>query len=208
MSDFTDQLDLVDRKTGPAGKAQTVSLSRTYPATIEDVWEALTTPERLNRWFLPVTGDLRLGGRYQVEGNAGGEILACDPPRLLKLSWVMGELKEGEFSEVVVRLTAKGAEQTHFELEHIATVDPGFWGQFGPGAVGVGWDLTLLGLGLHLQGGSIGDPKTWETSPEARAFMTRSAKLWGEAHLASGADPAEVAAAVEGTTAFYVPPQQ
>ena len=32
-------------------------------------------PERIPRWFLPVSGDLRLGGRYQLEGNAGGEVL-------------------------------------------------------------------------------------------------------------------------------------
>lgn len=208
MSDFTDQLDLIDRKTGTSGKAQSVCLSRIYPAAIEDVWEAITDPERLRRWFLPVTGDFRLGGKYQIEGNAGGEILTCDAPQLLKVSWVMGELKEGEFSEVVVRLSAKGSEETHFELEHTATVDPNFWDMFGPGAVGVGWDLTALGLGLHLRGESIGDPNAWQHTPEARVFMTRSAKLWGEAHLTAGADPQAVAAAVEGTTNFYVPQQQ
>lgn len=54
---------------GEAMNAQ--SLSQTFPTPIDDVWSAVTDPDRLPRWFAPVTGELRLGGRYQVEGNAG-----------------------------------------------------------------------------------------------------------------------------------------
>jgi uncharacterized protein YndB with AHSA1/START domain len=54
------------------------------------VWDACTDPDRLNRGFLDVTGDLRLGGSYQLEGNAHGEILRCSPPRLLAVSWIYG----------------------------------------------------------------------------------------------------------------------
>ena len=32
------------------------------------------------RWFLPVTGDLRVGGRFATEGNADGEIRECERP--------------------------------------------------------------------------------------------------------------------------------
>ncbi len=188
-----------------AGEARTVTLSRTYDAAIEDVWEAITTPERLNRWFLPVSGDFRVGGKYQIEGNAGGEILVCDSPTLLKITWIMGEPAESDINEVSVRLSAKGAEQTHLELEHAATVNPVFWEQFGPGAVCVGWDLTLLGLSLHLAGTGIGDPNAWQSTPEARAFMTRSSVLWGDANLAAGADAAEVETMVHNTTQFYAP---
>ena len=52
--------------------------SATTTRPIEDVWDALTNPERIGRWFLPISGDYRLGGRYQFEGNAGGEIVACE----------------------------------------------------------------------------------------------------------------------------------
>lgn len=38
------------------------------------MWDACTDPERIPRWFLPISGDLRLNGRYQLEGNAGGAI--------------------------------------------------------------------------------------------------------------------------------------
>lgn len=51
------------------------TLAQTYPSALDDVWDAVTSAERIPRWFLPVSGDLRLGGRFQFEGNAGGEIL-------------------------------------------------------------------------------------------------------------------------------------
>jgi Activator of Hsp90 ATPase homolog 1-like protein len=75
MKDLIDELQAVRRTVGdatlPGGDAKVVALERTYPAQPEDVWDAITTPERVARWFLPVTGDLRLGGTYQLEGNAG-----------------------------------------------------------------------------------------------------------------------------------------
>jgi len=61
--------------------------TRRYSAPPQDVWAALTEPDRIARWFLPVSGDLRLGGRYQLEGNAGGTVETCDPPRAFPSSW-------------------------------------------------------------------------------------------------------------------------
>jgi uncharacterized protein YndB with AHSA1/START domain len=208
MSDIVDQINHIRRQVGsrtvPEGDARTLVLRRTYDATVEDVWDACTDPERIGRWFLPVSGDLKLGGHYQLEGNAGGEILRCEPPQLLKVSWLFGE--DSGFSEVELRLTAEDeAERTTVELEHVAVVPPEMWDQFGPGAVGVGWDLMMLGLGLHLSGDTIDDLAAWQESDEAREFMTRSSEAWGEAYGASGAPSDVVAAAVRGTTGFYAP---
>jgi uncharacterized protein YndB with AHSA1/START domain len=207
--DIIAELNAIQRTTGrrdvPAGQARTVVLRRSYDASVEDVWDAITNPERISRWFLPVSGDLRLGGKYQLEGNAGGEVLRCEAPRLLAVSWIMGEPKDGDFSEVEVRLSPGDGGRTDLELEHAAVVDPQFWDQFGPGAVGVGWDGALLGLGLHLRGGSIDDPAAWEKSAEARSFMTASSDAWGAALLAAGGDADEVKTMVANTTAFYVP---
>jgi uncharacterized protein YndB with AHSA1/START domain len=50
----------------------TVVLSRVYDAPVADVWDACTDPERIPRRFLPVSGDLQPGGRFRLEGNAGG----------------------------------------------------------------------------------------------------------------------------------------
>ncbi|GGI95082.1 SRPBCC family protein [Streptomyces brasiliensis] len=212
MSDIVDRINDIHRRVGRRtvadGEARTVLLRRTYDAPAEDVWDACTDPERIGRWFLPVTGDLKPGGRYQLQGNAGGEILECEPPERLKVSWLMGEAPG--FSEVEVRLTPEGAERTVFELEHVAVVPPEFWDQFGPGAVGVGWDLTVLGLGLYLTGNAISpaEAEAWQAGDEARAAMTRSSEAWGEAYAASGADEDVVASAVTATTGFYVPPKE
>ncbi|MFF7204225.1 SRPBCC family protein [Streptomyces sp. NPDC008141] len=205
MSDIVDRINDIHREVGsrtvPSGEARTVVLRRTYDAAVEDVWDACTDPERISRWFLPVSGDLRLGGRYQLEGNAGGEILRCEPPELLKVSWLFGE--NPGFSEVQVRLTPEADERTVFELEHVAVVPPEMWDRFGPGAVGVGWDLGLLGLGLYLAGNMIDDLSAWQATGEAREFMTRSSEAWGVAYRASGAPADEVAAAVSATTEAY-----
>jgi uncharacterized protein YndB with AHSA1/START domain len=127
--------ELVSRRL-PAGEGHAVVLRRTYPAAVADVWEACTDADRLSRWFLPVTGELRLGGHYQLEGNAGGEILYCEPPRLLKVTWIFGA-DPGEAagtSEVELRLEALGPEETRLELVHAGIETPGRWAEFGPGA--------------------------------------------------------------------------
>lgn len=64
-----------------AGGLKILLIRRRYQASPEDVWDALTDPDRVVRWFLPVTGDLRVGGRYSLEGNASGGIVHCDRPR-------------------------------------------------------------------------------------------------------------------------------
>jgi uncharacterized protein YndB with AHSA1/START domain len=209
MFDIVGEISAMRREVGdrqlPGGEGHAVVLRREYDAAIEDVWDAITDPDRISRWFLPVTGDLRLGGRYQLKGNAGGEIRRCEPPRLLQVTWIFGEDPSpgSDTSLVEVRLSSVGDGRTAFELEHAAVVDPDQWGEYGPGAVGVGWDLGLLGLGLHLRGGSIEDPDAFLQSPEARELMTRSSEAWGTAYVAAGATEAEAASAVENTTRFY-----
>ena len=109
MIDIAREIEAVQREVGEgriaAGEARTIRLQRDYDAPIEDVWDALTNPERIGRWFLPISGDYRLGGRYQFEGNAGGEILACERPNRLKVTWAYGEpTNDDAASEVEVRL--------------------------------------------------------------------------------------------------------
>ena len=82
-------INSIGRSVESSGDDKTVvALTRTYDAEIADVWDAVTNPERLSRWFLPIEGDLRVGGTYQLKGNAGGTILTCEPPRRLLVTWV------------------------------------------------------------------------------------------------------------------------
>ena len=180
--------------------AHAVLASRSYDTTIEDVWDALTNAERIPRWFLPVTGDLHLGGRYQLQGNAGGEITRCEPPRHLALTWEYG----GGVSWVTVTL-AEQARGTRLDLEHIVPVD-GHWEQFGPGAVGVGWDMALMGLARHLASGVAIDPQkamAWLGSADGKAFVHASSDDWCRAAIASGADEAVAKASAQRTLAAY-----
>ena len=95
---------------------------------------------------------------------------------------------------------------TRFELEHVAHVDADRWGQFGPGAVGVGWDLTLLGLAKYLESGSSQNPQeaaAWSASEEGKQFMSLSSQKWCDASVAAGSGRAQAQAAADRTTAFY-----
>lgn len=173
---------------------------RRYGAARPDVWSAITDPERIPRWFAPVTGDLKLGGRYQIEGNAGGTIEQCQEPELFALTWEFGGAK----SWVQVQLRPDG-DGTALELRHECPVDD-HWAQFGPGAVGVGWDLALLGLGLHLDSGTAVDPQeamAWTISEPGKAFVTACSDGWTEAAVAGGEDETAARAAGAATTAFY-----
>ena len=127
MIEVVHQLNSVARRVGsrelPAGQARTVVLSRSYAAPIEDVWDACTNPERIPRWFLPVSGDLRLGGRFQLEGNAGGTVERCEAPNGFTATWEFG----GEVSWIELRLVSLAPNQTKLELEHIAHVDDSRW---------------------------------------------------------------------------------
>ena len=91
-----------------------VSGSRTYSAEVEELWDAVTSAERIPRWFSPITGELKLGGRYQLEGNAGGEIIRCDPPTALDITWEFS----GNISWVTVRLETV-PDGTRLTLEHL-----------------------------------------------------------------------------------------
>ncbi len=203
--DGTEHINAAIRRVGsealPGGEAQTVTIDRTYDAPLTDVWDACTNPERIPRWFLPVSGDLHEGGRYQVQGNAGGLIEQCEPPRRFRATWEFG----GQVSWIELRLTEAAGGGTRLELEHIAHVDD-HWTRFGPGAVGVGWDLALLGLTRHLTTGAAVDREAglaFPASEEGRRFIEASSRGWCEAAIAAGADAAEATAAADRTFAFF-----
>lgn len=70
-----------------------------------------------------------------------------DPPREFQVTWEA----MGAISWLAVEL-CEVADGTQVELRHTQHSDHDFWRQYGPGATGVGWDLSLIGLGLHLAG--------------------------------------------------------
>jgi uncharacterized protein YndB with AHSA1/START domain len=206
MIDVKHQINEVRREVGTkvleAGEARVVTISQSYHGSLDDVWDACTNPERIPRWFLPVSGDLRLGGRYQLEGNAGGTIERCDPPNGFAATWEFGD----QVSWIEVRLAEQPDGRIRFELEHIAHVTDELWAQFGPGAVGVGWDLALTGLARHMSGDETLDPQqgaAWVGSDEGREFIALSSERWCQASITAGTPVTEANAAAERTAAFY-----
>jgi uncharacterized protein YndB with AHSA1/START domain len=188
----------VSREHTESGETVAVTLQRRYDADQADVWQAITEPDRVRRWFLPLTGDLREGGNFQLEGNASGDIMTCEPPRHLMVTF------GGESSIVDVQLSDDG-QQTLLTLTHSVPIE---LAGSGAGAlyVGPGWDAALLGLALHLAGEFTGDPVAAANSPEAQDFNVSSIKVWVAAIEESGtADADAISAAQQASLAQFAP---
>jgi uncharacterized protein YndB with AHSA1/START domain len=206
--DVDHQINAVQRKLGTRtidiGEANVVTVSQGYDTDPTDLWDAVTNIERIPRWFLPISGDLKLGGSYQLEGQAGGTILTCDPPKNFTATWEFG----GNVSWIDVSISSDGPDRARLVLEHIMPVaDDAIWREFGPGAVGMGWDSMLLGLALHLASGEAIDPsfgQQWTGTDDGRRFLTLSGNEWYAANVAFGTDPAAARAMADRCVKAYL----
>jgi uncharacterized protein YndB with AHSA1/START domain len=200
MSDLHDQIEAVERTVVPRpqkhGRARAVVLRRTYDTTIDDLWDACTDPGRIGRWLLPISGELRVGGRYQLEGNAGGIIETCEPPQHFAATWE----HDGSVSWIEAFLFQESAERACLTLEHVVPDDEK-WRQFGPGAVGVGWDLSLAALAAEITRRAPAAPH--ERSADGALFLTLCSSRWEEANIAAGTEADRARSAAAATTGFY-----
>ncbi|MBB4931186.1 uncharacterized protein YndB with AHSA1/START domain [Lipingzhangella halophila] len=124
MTDAPNEFSAVHREIGDypvaTGAGRSLLLRRPYDASVQDVWHACTTPERLGRWLAPVTGDLAPGGTFRVEGQASGRILVCQEPHLLKVTWEYGP---DSVTEVELRLAENADGGTVLELRHTSPTE-------------------------------------------------------------------------------------
>jgi len=210
--DFSDYFPSSEREFATIehlGKpARRLAIRRNYPTTAENLWHAITNKERISGWFTVVDGNLELGGRFALEGNAEGEIIECTPEQSYKITWEYA----GDISWVNVYIEP-APDGVNFLLEHIAYIPQEWMDQYGPGAAGVGWDLGLLGLGHHLTTGELHTPaesEEWALSDSGKTFINESSSLWCVASIADGTPPESARKAAANTTAFYTdtePPQ-
>jgi uncharacterized protein YndB with AHSA1/START domain len=157
----------------PAGEARVAVFTRTYETTVEDLWDACTNPERLRRWYVPVSGELRVGGNFQQVNMGSGTILECEAPQMLKLS--LG----GGADEIELRLSL-GPEDgtTTLELQHATTLGShNIGGQMYDTifCMGGGYYPRLLALDLHLRGTlpEDYDSTAFHLNPEMRPTIER-----------------------------------
>ena len=95
---------------------------------------------------------------------------------------------------------------TVLELAHEAPSAPDHWDRYGPGAVGIGWELGLIGLAEHVATEAAVDPAafaSWMSSDDGIAFMAACSTSWAEARIAAGDDADESNAAAARCTAAY-----
>ncbi len=188
MSETTELYREVGHRRIAAGEARSAVLRRRYDAPIEDVWDACTNPRRIDRWLLPVSGDLRAGGNFSLQGNASGEILRCEPPRLLTVTWVYGDRPA---DEVELRLTPSDGGDTVLELEHASVCETAPDGVSDAIlGVGVGWELPLTwSLPAYLRGEFPDVPAVewYQPTPEHEQLAKRLGDVWADLVRAAGA---------------------
>jgi len=82
---------------------------------LDDLWGALTDPDRLAHWYGEVEGELFQGGelrvRIAVAGERTGQVEACEPPQRLLLRMRDPDPQPGQPEQTVneARLIAEGA---------------------------------------------------------------------------------------------------
>jgi uncharacterized protein YndB with AHSA1/START domain len=125
------------------GKA-VVRMEDRFDTDADDLWSALTDPQRLARWIADVEGDLHLGGTFQARFTSSwegpGRVDVCEPPRRLLLTMSPGQddqtvieaelIPDGEQTRLIV-------EERGLPLDKAA-------------AYGAGWQVHIEDLAAHL----------------------------------------------------------
>lgn len=150
------------------GKA-VVRMEDRFSTDIDDLWSALTDPERLARWIATVEGDLRLGGEFQASFTSGwegpGRVDVCEPPRRLLVT-----MSPGQDDQTVIEATLDPeGPQTRLVVEERGLP----LGEVA--AHGAGWQAHIEDLAAYLAGRPTADWRTrWtELAPAYRDQQRR-----------------------------------
>ncbi len=147
------------------GEGFLLEFDEVYPTTPHDLWEAVTTPDRLARWMTEYRGDLRVGGSWEAIASDGsvwgvGEVTSCDPPRGFETVW---HAREEQPTVLRVELEqVDGGTRLRLRHEDVQSI-----------YYGAGWHVYLEQLGRH-----VVDPLP--THADEAAWDRRFGELSGE----------------------------
>jgi hypothetical protein len=110
-----------------------------YPTDIDDMWSAITEPDRLARWLVTIEGDTSIGGSFTAHFTSGwegpGRVDVCEPPHRLRVTLT----PEGDGTRLVIEERGILLEDALFH--------------------GAGWQAHIEDLALYLAGK---DTSNWE----------------------------------------------
>ncbi|MEU4198017.1 SRPBCC domain-containing protein [Kribbella sp. NPDC026611] len=164
-----------------AGGTGVVRIEDSYATTIDDLWEAITDPARLTRWYGEISGDLQAGGKFRayVASNdieSAGQIEACEPPHRLRVTTRETDesYRRGQGAapyDGIIEATLTAAEDQTvlvLEIQGMPVDKIAFYG--------AGWQIHAENLATYLAGLERADTETrWkELVP---AYQALAAKL-------------------------------
>lgn len=136
--------------------AHTLTLIRRYASPPADVWSAVTTPERIGRWYGTIVGAAPRapGDRFEVDLGGGmvrrAVLENCDAPHSLSYTWWSGDDDPGLVRLRLAPVTGGGAADgggTELTVTHDRLQPHHLLGYGG------GWEQSLVALA-----GTLGDP--------------------------------------------------
>jgi len=130
-----------------------ITVEKVLPYTPDKIWRTLTTRALIGKWLMPNDFAPRLGHTFTFrtrpmgdwDGVVACEVLACEPPRLLRYSWKGGSDSNpayGSRLDSVVTWTLTPVEGgTHVRMVHDGFVFPG--NRFAFDVMSPGWGKVL-----------------------------------------------------------------
>jgi uncharacterized protein YndB with AHSA1/START domain len=147
-----------------------VRMEDRFDGVIDEVWSALTEPERLARWYGEIEGELRVEGEFRARVHASGwegtgRVEECDSPRRFLV--VSKDPDEPREKSTEVTLTGDG-DQTGLTVEQRGVALDLLW------AYGAGLQIHVEDLAAHIAGRERGDSKTrfYELEPAYKDLAT------------------------------------
>lgn len=152
--------DVFGQLARAADGTASVTFTRHHDTDAADLWDAVTNPARLARWFAVVDGDLREGGTFVIHFDDADtpscRIITCDAPQHFSWLWPHGTAT----TLVEVEVAAEGSG-SRLRLVHSRLTDTS------APEYGAGWHAYMSALEAHLEGRDSGD--WWEEFDSTRA---------------------------------------